>query len=478
MPMGIIVGACPVNNHSLSLSTSFSRAIMGQQLTELLEQVRQQYDFGPYPHLGIECSPKNDLAALFEHSVTTPFYRRHKKIWHPQGKMILDAGCGTGYGALSLALANPGAKVIGIDLSAESVRLAKQRLEFHGIDSAEFYQMEIAELAATDMRFDYINCDEVLYIQEDQVSTLLGLKALLRPKGIIRSNLHNIRQRRYHFQAQELFRYMGLMDSNPEEMEMEIVQGIFQELKDGTLLKQRVWNDKYSTGSVTESSAKERILMNLLFQGDKGFTVLELFEMLEASELNLFSMVNWSEWDLLELFKDAEDLPAFIAMNYEAMSLCDRLNIYDLLNSNQRLLDFWCDAEADKDDTPISEWTPEDWRNSTISLHPVWQTEETRGKIHENIRADRPTVVTDFFRAGIPKDKILQLDSLVLSILLPLWNGPQKFESLVERYLKIKPIDPVTFALTTEDDAGEHLKAVIRSLEQYLYLLVAQAIKA
>ncbi len=448
---------------------------MGQQLTGLLEQVRQQYDFGPYPHLGIECSPKNDLAALFEHSVATPFYRRHKKIWQPQGKIILDAGCGTGYGALSLALANPGAKVVGIDLSAESVRLAKQRLEFHGIENAEFYQMEIAELAATDMRFDYINCDEVLYIQEDQVSTLLGLKALLKPEGIIRSNLHNIRQRRYHFQAQELFRYMGLMDSNPEEMEMEIVQGIFQELKDTTILKQRVWNDKYAAGSVTESSAKERILMNLLFQGDKGFTVLELFEMLEASGLTLFSMVNWSQWDLLELFKDTEDLPAFIAMNYESMSLCDRLNIYDLLNSNQRLLDFWCDADAEEEQAhePIEDWSNEHWQNATVSLHPVWQTESICAQIRNHIQAEQPTIVTDLFRAAIPKDKVLQLDSLVIAILLPLWDGPQKFETLVERYLRIKPVDPLTFASTTKADAGEHLKAVIRSLEQYLYLLVA-----
>jgi ubiquinone/menaquinone biosynthesis C-methylase UbiE len=448
---------------------------MGQQFTGLLEQVRQQYDFGPYPHLGIECSPENDLAALFEHSVATPFYRRHGQVWHPNGKMILDAGCGTGYGALSLALANPGAKVIGIDLSAESVRLAKQRLEFHGIDNAEFYQMEIAELVATGMRFDYINCDEVLYIQEDQVSTLLELKSLLKPQGIIRSNLHNIRQRRYHFQAQELFRYMGLMDGNPEEMEMEIVQSIFQELKDSSLLKHRVWNEKYAMGDVTESSAKERILMNLLFQGDKGFTVLELFEMLEASGLTLFSMVNWNQWNLLDLFKDSEDLPAFIAMSYESMSLCDRLNIYDLLNSQHRLLDFWCEADTDEEPTPdrLGDWSNERWQNATVSLHPVWQIDSIYTEIRKHIQTEQPTIVTDLFRAAIPKDKVLQLDSLVTAILLPLWDGPQTFEALVERYLKVKPVDPLTFTETMRDEASEHLKAVIQSLEQYLYLLVA-----
>lgn len=442
---------------------------MGQQLTnlDLLEKFRQQYDFGPYPRTPIETSPQNDLQTLFTDCVATAYYLRHRQVWQPAGKVILDAGCGTGYKALSLALANPGAKVIGMDLSGESVRLAQQRLEFHGITDAEFHQASIAEFAQLGRQFDYINCDEVLYLQDDQVATLRQLKSLLKPQGIIRTNLHNQRQRAAHFQAQELCRYMGLMDSNPEALEIEIVQSIFQSLKDNVLLKARTWTKNFEG-----KDGQENVLMNQLLMGDRGFTVPDLFGMLEASGLNLVSMLDWSSWDLLSLFKDIEDLPAFIAMSYEEMTVADRLNVYDLLNSTHRLLDFWCDAEPDSVRESLENWSDAKWHQATIHLHPVWNTTTIRNQVCDSIRCQPSTVITEIFSAGASQDTAISIDPVMMASLLPLWDAPQPFDALLKRYMQIKPVDMITLEPVSESVAQADLQAILGVLEQYLHVLV------
>lgn len=440
---------------------------MGQQLTGLLEQVRQQYDFGPYPRIAIETTPKNDLQTLFKDCVATAYYLKHRQVWHPAGKVILDAGCGTGYKALTLALANPGAKIVGIDLSGESVHLAKQRLKFHGITDAEFHQATIAEFAQSGMQFDYINCDEVLYIQDDQVATLRQLKSLLKPQGIIRTNLHNQRQRAPIYQAQELCCYMGLMESNPEEMEIEIVQSIFQSLKDNVTLKALTWTKEYEGGN-----AKSQILMNQFLRGDKGFTVPDLFDMLEATGLNLISMLDWSSWDLLSLFKDIDDLPAFIAMSYEEMTVADRLNVYDLLNSTHRLLDFWCDAEPACICEALEDWSDAKWQQAIIHLHPVWKTDSMFDRICHSVRSETSTSINQFFQAGAPKGITISLDRAMMATLLPLWEAPQPFDALLRRYMQVKPVDAITLEPVLESDARAELQAVICGLEQHLYVLV------
>jgi len=46
--------------------------------------------------------------------------------------------------------------------------------------------------------------------------------------------------------------------------------------------------------------------MNYLLQGDKGFTITELFAALKAADLEFISMVNWRQWDLMDLFKEKD----------------------------------------------------------------------------------------------------------------------------------------------------------------------------
>ncbi|MDM7325752.1 MAG: class I SAM-dependent methyltransferase, partial [Thermosynechococcus sp. Uc] len=222
-------------------------------VTDDLEKIRRQFDYGPYPRIPVEKTPKEDTNTLFIHDLVTAFYRRDHRVPESRGRRILDAGCGTGYKSLVLAIANPGAEIVGIDLSPESIKLATERLKFHGIDNVYFEVRSILELPEWGEQFDYINCDEVLYLLPDPVEGLQALKSALKPDGILRSNLHSALQRFPFFRAQSLFKLMGLMDDNPEEMEMDIVREIMRELKDGVDLKARAWNLRYEQKESNET---------------------------------------------------------------------------------------------------------------------------------------------------------------------------------------------------------------------------------
>ncbi|MDV3002119.1 MAG: hypothetical protein N5P05_003725 [Chroococcopsis gigantea SAG 12.99] len=111
------------------------------------------------------------------------------------GKLILDAGCGSGFTSLCLAEANPEAKIIGIDISEESLKLARERLKYHGFPNVEFHCLFLEELPTLGMEFDYINAHELLSILPDVPGALQCMKMVLKPEGIVRTNIHSYFQR-------------------------------------------------------------------------------------------------------------------------------------------------------------------------------------------------------------------------------------------------------------------------------------------
>ncbi|UFP95858.1 class I SAM-dependent methyltransferase [Gloeobacter morelensis] len=110
---------------------------------EHLERVRAQYDTAPYPRIPLHHSHSEDTAMLYLHNLITPYYLRNQRVIASAGKRILDAGCGSGFTSLALAQANPGARIVGIDLSERSLAVARERLAFHGFKSAEFHALPI-----------------------------------------------------------------------------------------------------------------------------------------------------------------------------------------------------------------------------------------------------------------------------------------------------------------------------------------------
>lgn len=432
-----------------------------------LEKVRQHFENAPYPRIPLETSPKNDLDTLYVHNILTPFYLRNQKILQVKETLILDAGCGSGYTSLIMAEANPGARIVGIDISEQSVKLARERLKYHGFDNAEFYAIPIEELPSLGLEFDFINSDEVLYLIPDPLAGLKAMQSVLKPEGILRTNLHSSLQRTFYYRAQEIFKMMGLMDSSVEELEVELLREFMRSLNDQIYLKVLLWKPVFEID-------EEAVRANLLLQGDKGFTVREMFALLDAANLEFFTMVQWRQWDLMSLFKNPADLPPFLAMSLPEATVEEQLHLFELLQPIHRLLDFWCGHPTPAPAfTPVSEWDESDWHSVRVHLHPQLQAPQVKADLLECISNQRPF---DFSRhVSAPTTRAIVIESDQAACLLPLWEGVQTVTALVERWQRLRPIDPITLEPVDTRLAFGQMQQLLSRLEVFLYVLLEKS---
>ena len=435
------------------------------------EKMRRQFDSGPYPRIPINGFPKDDYERFFQNSLVTPYYLHYHQVTSTQDKLILDAGCGSGYKALVLAMANPGAKVIGVDLSEQSVALARQRFAFHQLTSGEFHQLSLLDIAELGLEFDYINCDETLYLLGDPVAGLEALKAVLKPQGIIRANLHSKYQRAQMFRAQELFKFMGLMDATPGAVEAEVVSETMTQLKTTVRLRDETW-DRRGFESLELADLQERIATNFLLLSDKGYSSLDLFDMLEQAHLDLISMVNWRQWEIADLFQEPDNLPAFWTLSLPAAELRDRMHVYELLHPVHRLLDFWCThAEITHVEAPaVNDWSLADWQQAIVHLHPHLQNQALKDNLVRAIDLSQPFEISQ--QVKLPTLTPILLESNLAACLLPLWESPQPVSAIVERYRRSNPVDLVTLEPVEAEAAFAAVKYLLHRLNVFLYILL------
>jgi len=436
---------------------------MENQESDLIDQIRQQYDYAPYPRIPLEKSPESEYELLYLHNLVTAYYFRNRKVVNTQGKLILDAGCGSGYKSLVLATANPGAKIVGIDLSEESVKLARHRLQYHRFENAEFHAIKIEDLPTLELQFDYINADEVLYLLPDPLVGLQAMKSVLKPDGIIRTNLHSSIGRAGMFRAQAAFKAMGLMNGTPGELEIEIVRETMDALQDAIWLKAVNWD---------ADLAKDDgwIRANHLLLGDKGCSVPELFALLRAADLEFISMVAWSRWDLMDVFKDPDDLPAFLAMSLPETSVEERLHLFELFYPLHRLFDFWCGNPGTQAFVPVAEWTEADWQSARVHLHPQLRNSQAREDLSNSIASQMPFEISRYITVATLAP--VTINSTIAACLLPLWDEPQSAMSLAEKWLQSRAEPAVNLEPAALETAFEQVKELLTRLEVFLYVLL------
>ena len=96
------------------------------------------------------------------------------------GKDLLEYGCGTG--GFALHLSQLGARVSGIDISSEGVRLAKEKASRLGQSDASFYVMNAEELGFSDSSFDTV-CGSGILHHLRIPAAMSEVCRVLRPKG-------------------------------------------------------------------------------------------------------------------------------------------------------------------------------------------------------------------------------------------------------------------------------------------------------
>lgn len=100
------------------------------------------------------------------------------------GMNVLDVACGSGEPAISIASQlNDTGRVIGVDISAEPLAVARERAAQRKLTNVSFQQADVQRLPFAAARFDRVTCRLGLMFIADVSQALAEIKRVLRPSG-------------------------------------------------------------------------------------------------------------------------------------------------------------------------------------------------------------------------------------------------------------------------------------------------------
>lgn len=125
---------------------------------------------------------------------------------------ILVAGCGT-FEPVVVALANPGAQILGVDLSAKSLRQLAWQARARGLQSRiSTWAGALEHLPETFGSFDFIVATGVLHHLVDPAKGLTALVSRLNEKGTLRLMVYSQWGRSLLYGAKQLAKSLGIAD--------------------------------------------------------------------------------------------------------------------------------------------------------------------------------------------------------------------------------------------------------------------------
>ena len=245
--------------------------------------VRAQYERWVYPQ------PIEDLGKEGARNLGAPIFQERAYWPHrPPRKdlRILVAGCGPN-AAARYAYHNRGATVVGVDISEASLAHAHRLKAKHGLDNLELLRCPIEELGELGAPFDLVDSSGVLHHLPDPPAGLKRLAGLLAPDGVVFLMLYGKYGRAGIYMAQELFRRLGLGQSEDDVVTVKAalaamaadhpVRRCFSSAND-------LWFDA-------------GIVDTFLHPVDRGFSVGDCYDLVEAAGLVLQGWVNRYAYD-------------------------------------------------------------------------------------------------------------------------------------------------------------------------------------
>ncbi len=109
----------------------------------------------------------------------------HYDTGYPHGGLVLEAGCGVGAQTVTIARKSPGAKVLSIDISEESLAAAKAAVEREALTNVTFERADVYCLPYAEAAFDHVFVCYLLEHLPDVAGALGSLKRVLKPGGTI-----------------------------------------------------------------------------------------------------------------------------------------------------------------------------------------------------------------------------------------------------------------------------------------------------
>jgi hypothetical protein len=230
-----------------------------------------------------------------------------------------------------------------------------------------------------------------------------------------------------------------------------------------------VWAKNFGWNRDLETN-DQKILTNHLLRGDQAWTIPQFFSAIRQSNLEFIRMVDWKSWGLEDLFSDISNLPIEIGFRLADASQEDQLHMFELLNpSNHRLLDIWMGhVDRSPELTPIADWPADSWDSAQVYLHPQLNHEVFREDLTDCLVQGRLFNLTNHLASSAEGT----IDNIMAGCLIPLLTGPRSFLELVQRWLTLQPLNPLTLQSSSESDVRNLLLVRLIDLEDKGYLLI------
>ncbi len=128
-------------------------------------------------------------------------------------RSILVAGCGTSQAA-HYAVRWPNARVVGIDVSANSIAFTQELKRTHTLQNLEVYQLPVERAAELGQTFDHVVCTGVLHHLADPDAGLRALHDALAPNGALHVMVYAPYGRAGVYMLQDYCRRLGIATTN------------------------------------------------------------------------------------------------------------------------------------------------------------------------------------------------------------------------------------------------------------------------
>lgn len=216
---------------------------------------------------------------------------------------ILDAGCGSGVGTEYLVHLNPQAQVIGIDLSAGTLEVARERCKRSGADRVRFHNLSIYDVDQIEGQFDLINCVGVLHHMPDPIRGIQALANKVAPGGLL-----------------HIFVYaaLGRWEISLMQEAIAMLQGERRgDYRDGVSVGRQLFDALPENNRIVKRDKERWALENhqdecfadmYVHPQEVDYTVDTLFELIDASGLEFVGFSNPKYWDLERLIAKAPDV--------------------------------------------------------------------------------------------------------------------------------------------------------------------------
>jgi SAM-dependent methyltransferase len=127
---------------------------------------------------------ERESARLIDQATTLTEFL-HAGTEYPRGSRVLEVGCGVGAQTVTLANNSPGARITSVDISAESLRVAAERVETAGLTNVTLERADIFALPFQPATFDHAFVCFVLEHLSEADTAIACLRTVVKPGGTV-----------------------------------------------------------------------------------------------------------------------------------------------------------------------------------------------------------------------------------------------------------------------------------------------------